>query len=176
MEQRFLELAQNKDISDQDLLDELDYVYATTRCIGIPDRTQFIKRLREETQKLDMSTIKHGALNEWFNPFFHEHIQNQYTVSRYALEKYDIKKRIQSLEQTLASFMEQTKAEHLSQEATIQSLSKEMDEFQEEFYDCQSELKEHVGLLENALQEAVENVLELHHLRDERDYLKYKMA
>jgi len=76
----------------------------------------------------------------------------------YYIEKYEMNKRIQYLEQTLAAFMEQTKIERFSQEALIQSLSNELDEFQEEFYDCQSEVKEQkerIGLIEDALKEMV---------------------
>ncbi len=165
VDKRFLELAQNKDISDEDLQEELCYIYAK-QCCGVLGSVGSIKYLREsETGETKRKDILFSCC--------HSKNMDQFSVSNYSLEKYEMKKRIQTLEQTLATFMEQTRKEHLAQEATIQSLSKEMDEFQEEFYDCQSDLKEHVGLLEDALQEAVENVLELHHLRD---HLKYKMA
>jgi predicted nucleic acid-binding Zn-ribbon protein len=74
-----------------------------------------------------------------------------------------MKKRIRALEQTLAAFMEQTKVERLSQEAVMQSLSNELDEFQEEFYDCQSEVKEQkerIGLIEDALKETIQIVMQ----------------
>lgn len=81
----------------------------------------------------------------------------------YYIEKYEMNKRIHSLEQTLATFMEQTKNERLSQEAVMQSLSNELDEFQEEFYDCQSEVKEQkerIELIEETLTETIQIVME----------------
>ena len=173
MEQRFIELAKNKDITDEEMFEELCYIYAKSRIdTSKDDLFSVFKLIRKRnpslTLNLKIPEVSHlhplNPVPQYIEQFNHDY---------YFIEKCEMKKRIQSLEQTLATFMEQTKAEHLAQEATIQSLSKEMDEFQEEFYDCQSDLKEHVGLLEDALQEAVENVLELPHLRD---HLKYKMA
>ena len=188
----FIKLAQNKDISDEDLFDELCYIHAKndrdfhmshTRMEngsliginGIPvfDRKaslETVKTIRDRNPTLDTTNgfdVDRKVIQKQID------FASQMDPFHQTIEKYEMKKRIQSLEQTLKTFMEQTRKEHLAQEATIQSLSKEMDEFQEEFYDCQSDLKEHVGLLEDALQEAVENVLELHHLRD---HLKYKMS
>jgi hypothetical protein len=178
MEKRFLELAQNKDISDEDLFEELCYLYAKSHIDTSKDALfSVFKLIRTKnpslTLNLKIPEVSHLYL---LNPVpkYIEQFDHKY----YFIEKYEMKQRIQSLEQTLAAFMEQTRAERLSQEATIQSLSKELDEFQEEFYDCQSELKEHVGLMEDALKEAVENVLELHQLKEEREHLvlKYKTA
>ena len=86
-----------------------------------------------------------------------------------------MKQRIRSLEQTLKTFMEQTKAERLSQEAVNECLSKEM----EEFYDCQSDTQERVDLIQDALRETIQTVekleAELRTLK-ERTPAKDKMA
>jgi hypothetical protein len=197
IQEQFINLAKNKEITDEDLVDELCLVLSKNKYVSyqstiegrhapmptfyIEHAVETVKRLRKLNPGLDLALASNG-----FNPKHDtstierqiEGVLPSTNTYYQAVEKYEMKQRIRSLEQTLAAFMEQTKAEHLAQEATIQSLSKEMDEFQEEFYDCQSELKEHVGLMEDALKEAVENVLELHQLKEEREHLvlKYKTA
>jgi predicted nucleic acid-binding Zn-ribbon protein len=81
---------------------------------------------------------------------------------------------------------QEERLERLSQEDTIQSLSEEMEEvqgemekFQEEFYDCQSDVQERIDLIEDALKETIELVWKLEaELRTikERTPVKDKMA
>lgn len=158
MEERFLELAQNKDITDEELFEELCYVCAKA-CCGSSVPFECVKKIREENPTLNPDIMRYLNLND----LCHEQLYKQFSLNHYALENYEMKKRIQTLEQTLAAFMEQTKVERLSQEAVMQSLSNELDEFQEEFYDCQSELKEQkerIGLIEDALKETIQKVME----------------
>jgi len=173
---RFLELA-NKDISDEELFEELCIVHAKS-CLSLDlvQGSAYIGRLRKENPSLDLSMPK---LPQLTSVMFHSHIYSTFSYSNYAKEKYEMKQRIRTLEQTLKTFMEQTNAERLSQEAVNECLSKEMDEVQEEFYDCQSDVQERVDLIEDALKETIELVWKLEaELRTlkERTPLKDKMA
>jgi hypothetical protein len=169
---RFLELT-NKDISDEELFEELCIVHANS-CLSLDldQGTSYIGRLRKENPSLDLTMPK---LPQLTSVMFHSHIYSTFSYPNYAKEKYEMKQRIRSLEQTLKTFMEQTKAERLSQEAVNECLSKEM----EEFYDCQSDTQERVDLIEDALKETIELVWKLEaELRTikERTPVKDKMA
>jgi len=182
MDSTFIELAKNKDITDQELFDELCYIHAKNEYVqrSISVRSHNAKKHPHE-QLLDMKRVFETVKNmRERNPTlitkdgyevdakiirneFH-HISQISTIGHLTqtIENYEMKKRIRSLEQTLAAFMEQTKVERLSQEAVMQSISNELDEFQEEFYDCQSEVKEQeerIGLVEDALKETIQIVL-----------------
>lgn len=168
MEQLFIELAKNKDITDEEFTEELCYLYAKekhekTLSAGDSGDIRYIiglvKQIRKRNPTPGLGDF--SILNTFFlkslrirdMPEFHIH--ERYTM---IIEKYEMNKRIQSLEQTLKTFMEQTKVERLSQEAVMQSLSNELDEFQEEFYDCQTEVKEQkerIELIEESLKQTV---------------------
>jgi hypothetical protein len=188
MEERFLELAKNKDITDEEFFEELRYMYAKHAIGGalgqhnsalrpgeylLDINTVFktVKEIRERNPTLDITnrnTDGQKLRSDLWNisQFSRRDHLNQ------TIENYEMKQRIRALEQTLAAFMEQTKVERVSQEAVMQSLSNELDEFQEEFYDCQSEVKEQkerIGLLEDALKETIQTVLERVHLKDKTD-------
>ena len=166
VEKRFLELAKNKDITDEDMFDELCYLYAKSRLdpreAGLDPlkRSVYFEHFKQ-TRKTNPSLSKKLGPDDaplrlevqLGNAMMEDH-------RYYYIEKYEMNKRIQSLEQTLAAFMEQTKVERLSQEAVMQSLSNELDEFQEEFYDCQSEVKERIELIEETLTETIKIVME----------------
>ena len=189
VEKRFLEVAQNKDITDKELFEELCYLHAKSLVDMLDRKVMFenFKKVRKGNPSL--TGIVWGPDNKL--------LSLSYIIPRSTMhhfEYYEMNKRIlslenrlasfmeqtkvrrvtqealiQSLEQTLASFMEQTKVERLSQEAVMQSLSNELDEFQEEFYDCQSEVKEQkerIGLIEDALKETIQTVLERVPLKD----------
>ena len=194
VEKRFRELAQNKDITDEELFDELYYIHAKTEigtrqlgqsCIS-PVKfhvVETVKKYREINPTLKNMRFSDGdpeqlrfqirdisQFTERIPSSATQMIENQRMKSlirdchfTQIIENYEMKKRIQSLEQTLAAFMEQTKVERLSQEAVMQSLSNELDEFQEEFYDCQSEVKEQkerIELIEETLTETIQIVME----------------
>jgi hypothetical protein len=154
MEERFLELAKNKDITDEELFEEVCYVYEKSK--HHDSKRIFFERFKNIRKSNPYLTNKDSLLRlDHQIPQVYRH---QSDSSTYFIEDYEMKKRIQSLEQTLATFMEQTKVERLSQEAVMQSLSNELDEFQEEFYECQSEVKEQkerIDLLEDALKETL---------------------
>jgi predicted RNase H-like nuclease (RuvC/YqgF family) len=174
MEQRFLELAKNKDITDEEFFEELRYMYAKHAIGGalgqhnsalrpseylLDINTVFktVKEIRERNPTLDI-TIGQTDGQKLRSGLWNISQVSSIGHLTQTIENYEMKKRIQSLEQTLATFMEQTKVERLSQEAVMQSLSNELDEFQEEFYDCQSEVKEQkerIDLLEDALKETL---------------------
>ena len=178
LEDSFIKLAKNKDITDEELFDELRYIDAKNQSefglnqirsqhvatqshvpfLDIKGVFETVKKIRERNPTLgttggydvDGKIIRRQIA----------HISNVSPISHLTqiIENYEMKKRIQSLEQTLKTFMEQTKVERLSQEAVMQSLSNELDEFQEEFYDCQSDVKEQkerIGLIEDTLKEKV---------------------
>jgi hypothetical protein len=164
VEKRFLEVAQNKDITDDDIFEELCYVHAKTMANQtiLNKEADFclFKKIRVENPSLKKELYHVNQGLQLGNPI--DHYVDQFSFHHYYVEKYEMKQRIRSLEQTLATFMEQTKVERLSQEAVMQSISNELDEFQEEFYDCQSEVKEQeerIGLLEDALKETIQIVL-----------------
>jgi hypothetical protein len=169
---RFLELA-NKDISDEELFEELCIVHANS-CLSLDldQGSAYIGRLRKENPSLDLSIPK---LPQLTSVMFHHHIYSTFSYPNYAKEKYEMKQRIRTLEKTLAAFMEQTKAERLSQEAVNECLSKEMDEV----YDCQSDVQERVDLIQDALKETIQTVekleAELRAIKD-RTPVKDKMA
>jgi len=179
----FIKLAKNKDITDEELFDELRYIHAKNESefrlnlirsqhvvtqphvpfLDIKGVFETVKNMRERNPTLD-TTGGYDVDRKKLQTEIH-------TISQVSpighltqtIENYEMKKRIRSLEQTLASFMEQTKVERLSQEALMQSLSNELDEFQEEFYDCQSEVKEQkerIGLIEDALKETIQIVMQ----------------
>lgn len=158
VEKRFLEVAQNKDITDKELFEELCYLHAKSLVDMLDRKVMFenFKKVRKGNPSL--TGIVWGPDNKL--------LSLSYIIPRSTMhhfEYYEMNKRILSLEQTLATFMEQTKVERLSQEAVMQSLSNELDEFQEEFYDCQSEVKEQkerIGLIEDALKETIQKVME----------------
>ena len=159
MEQRFLELSKNKDITDEELFEELCYLYAKSKInTSKNDLFSVFKLIRVKNPSLSLNLkIPEVSNLSLFNPV--PQYIDQFNHNHDYIEKYEMKQRIRSLEQTLKTFMEQTKAERLSQEAVIQSLSKEMDEFQEEFYDCQSEVqeqKEQVDLIQEALKDTID--------------------
>ena len=188
----FIKLAKNKDITDEELFDELRYIHAKKESefrlnlirpqhvvsqphvpfIDIKGVLETVKNMRERNPTLDTT----GGYD-----VDRKKLQTQiHTISQVSpighlfqtIENYEMKKRIRSLEQTLAAFMEQTKAERLSQEAVMQSLSNELDEFQEEFYDCQSDVKEQkeqIGLIEDVLKETIQTVIERVPLKDKTD-------
>jgi chromosome segregation ATPase len=184
VEKRFLEVAQNKDITDESLFEEICYLYAKSQEPYDKIFFERFKHIRKSnpylTNKLrpepdDAEFKLHSQIPQGF--------RSLHNYSNSYVEKYEMKQRIQTLEQTLATFMEQTKVERLAQEATIQSISNELDEFQEEFYDCQSDVqeqKEQVGLIEDALRETIEIVqrleLEIHKLKERIPFVKDKMA
>jgi len=160
---RFRELA-NKDISDEELFDELCYVAAKNR-LTIYKYSETVRRLREKDPSLIGATGYDPADKDYYlkprllDEFTHKYLYDTFNTSYIHKENHEMKQRIRSLEQTLATFMEQTKAERLSQEAVTQCLSKEMDEFQEEFYDCQSDVqgqKEQVDLIQEALKDTID--------------------
>jgi len=184
----FRELAKNKDITDEEFFEELRYMHAKHRIsdsirshnaglrpsdylLDINTVFEKVKEIRERNPTLerdndgDMLRVNLDNISQFSR---RDHL-NQ------TIENYEMKKRIQSLEKTLAAFMEQTKAERLSQEAVMQSLSNELDEFQEEFYDCQSEVKEQkerIGLIEDALKETIQIVMEpVPFVKDKSDWL-----
>ena len=171
MEERFVELAKNKDISDEELFDELCYIYAKsivdTRLTGTElnlRRTSSAFDNFKQIRKINPSLSKKFGPGEQHLTLDIQMRNAMGHINRfYYMENYEMKQRIRSLEQTLKTFMEQTKVERLSQEAVMQSLSNELDEFQEEFYDCQSEVKEQkerIGLIEETLTETIKIVTE----------------
>jgi hypothetical protein len=184
IQKQFINLAKNKDITDEDMVDELCLVLSKNRYVSyqstiegrhapmpmptfyIEHAVETVKRLRKLNPGLDIALASNGFDIKNDISLIERQIEGVLpsTNTYYqAIEKYEMKKRIRALEQTLATFMEQTKAERLSQEAVMQSLSNELDEFQEEFYDCQSEVKEQkerIGLLEDALKETIQIVME----------------
>jgi len=168
---RFVELATNKDITDEELSEELCYLYA--RWKANPNNfTIQIKSTRETNPKLIMGDL---------SCMCDENNKRKFNSTDYEIEKYEMKQRIRSLEQTLATFMEQTKADRLVQDLLIQSLSKELDEFQDEFYDCQADIQHHteqLGVIEDSLKETIETVSSLEPGREEviHPYGKDKMA
>lgn len=180
VEKRFLELSQNKDITDEELFEELCYIHAkdesvnrwnSIRSLNAPKHPheklldikgafENVKKIRERNPSLSMTDGRDGDRKFIRREFIQISQVSPLGYLEQTIENYEMKQRIRYLEQTLASFMEQTKIDRLSQEALMQSLSNELDEFQEEFYDCQSEVKEQkerIGLIEDALKE---NVLE----------------
>ena len=184
IQEQFINLAKNKDITDEDMVDELCLVlsknryvsylsttegrYAQTPTYHIEHAVDTVKRLRKLNPGLDIELASNGFDIKHDIRTIERIIEGVIpsTTNTYyqAVEKYEMKKRIQTLEQTLATFMEQTKVERLSQEAVMQSLSNELDEFQEEFYDCQSEVKEQkerIGLIEDAIKETIQTVTRL---------------
>lgn len=176
VEKCFLELAKNKDITDEDMFDELCYLYAKSRLD--PRRIDPFKRSGyfeyfKQTRKTNPSLSKKLGPDD-----AHLRLENQLGNAingdprYYYIEKYEMEKRIRSLEQTLKTFMEQTKVERLSQEAVMQSLSNELDEFQEEFYDCQSEVKEQkeqIGLIEESLKQVAMRLDRIPSVKDKTD-------
>ena len=208
MEQLFIELAKNKDITDEELTEELCYLYAkekheqvyrTGQSADLRAIIGTVAHIRKRNPALDpvLGDPKPHLRDDELLKFMlvrglrlGDHIPDFHINERYVMiiEKYEMNKRIRSLEQTLAAFMEQTKVERLSQEAVIQSLeqtlktfmeqtkverlsqeavmqslSNELDEFQEEFYDCQSEVKEQkerIELIEETLTETIQIVME----------------
>ena len=160
--QRFRELA-NKDITDEELIEELRYTHAKiqTQTLNLSGVIENVKQIRNGNIYIDINR-KLGSVY-------------QFDYRYYVIENYEMKQRIRYLEQTLKTFMEQTKAERLSQEAVNECLSKEMDEF----YDCQSDGQERVDLIEDALKETIELVwkleAELRTIKD-RTPVKDKMA
>jgi len=188
MEERFRELAKNKDITDEEFFEELRYMHSK-HAIGDAVR-QHNSSLRPSDYLLDINTVfKTVKEIRERNPTLDITNRNTdgqklrsdlWNISQFSrrdhlnqtIGNYEMKKRIRSLEQTLAAFMEQTKVERLSQEALMQSLSNELDEFQEEFYDCQSDVKEQkeqIGLIEDALKETIQTVIERVPLKDKTD-------
>lgn len=171
--QRFLELATNKDITDEELSAELTYLYARwnvqTNLINHPYNSisNYIKYTRETDPNL-ISTNVNGLCSE-FNKY-------KFNSIDYEIEKYEMKQRIRSLEQSLAAFMEQTKAERMAQEAVIQSLSKEVDEFQEEFYDCRADVQEQKDVLQETVGYVEKLETEIHTLKGRIPFVKDKMA
>jgi hypothetical protein len=181
LEQRFLELA-HKDITDQDMFEELCYVYAKSR-VDPTQRMCYFENFKKTRKSNPSLTNRLGPDDQHLrlDGQMARHIIPDYRFDY--MDKYETKKRIKSLEQTLAMFMEQTKVERFSQEAVIQSLSKEVDEFQEEFYDCQSEVqdqKEQVDLFRDALKETIEMVerleTEIHKIKKCIPFTKDKIA
>jgi hypothetical protein len=179
MEERFVELAKNKDITDEDLFEELRYLCAKSM-VNPSSRGSELKLSHsgylnhfKEIRKSNPSLSKGFGPDEYHLKLDIIMKKAAESINRfYCIENYEMKQRIRALEQTLASFMEQTKVERVSQEAVMQSLSNELDEFQEEFYDCQSEVKEQkerIGLLEDALKETIQTVLERVPLKDKTD-------
>ena len=179
----FIKLAKNKDITDEELFDELCYIQAKRDSeyrlnqfrsqhvatqpdvpfLDINGVFETVKKIRERNPTLG-STDGYDVDGKIIRRQI-AHISNVSPISHLTqiIENYEMKKRIQSLERTLKTFMEQTKVERLSQEAVMQSLSNELDEFQEEFYDCQSEVKEqkeHIGLIEESLKQTIQTVME----------------
>jgi hypothetical protein len=169
MEERFRELAKNKDITDEDLFEELCYLYAKSRLdpreAGLDPRRRsaYFEHFKQTRKSNPSLSKKLGPDDQHLRLDIQMGNAMREDTRYYYIEKYEMNKRIQSLEQTLKTFMEQTKVERLSQEAVMQSLSNELDEFQEEFYDCQSEVKEQkerIGLIEDALKETIQIVME----------------
>ena len=174
MEQLFIELAKNKDITDEELTEELCYLYAkekheqvylTGHSSDLRAIIGTVAHIRKRNPTPDLGDVEN--LNFMFLKGLRigDHNPNFHNYERYIMiiENYEMKQRIRSLEQTLKTFMEQTKVERLSQEAVMQSLSNELDEFQEEFYDCQSEVKEQkerIELIEETLTETIKIVTE----------------
>ena len=153
VEKRFLEVAQNKDITDEDLFEELCYLYAKSRVDMLDRKVMFENFKKTRKGNPSLTGIVWGPDTI---PLSLSYIIPRSTMHHF--EYYEMEKRIRSLEQTLKTFMEQTKVERLSQEAVMQSISNELDEFQEEFYDCQTEMKEQkerIGLIEDTLKKTV---------------------
>ena len=180
---RFIELAQNKDITDETMFEELCYLHAKTEYVNCLKSFRLTNETKQpHEQLLDINRVFETVKNmrernptlgtTGGNDVDRKKLQTQiHTISQVSpighliqtIENYEMKKRIRRLEQTLATFMEQTKVERLSQEAVMQSLSNELDEFQEEFYDCQSDVKEQkeqIGLIEDALKETIQIVMQ----------------
>ena len=183
LEDSFIKLAKNKDITDEELFDELCYIYAKNESdfrlnqirsqhmatqshvpfLDIKSLFENVKKIRERNPTLVCSGDYRGDAKFIRTQISHISIVSPFGHLTQIIENYEMKKRIRSLEQTLKTFMEQTKVERLSQEAVMQSLSNELDEFQEEFYDCQSEVKEQkerIGLIEETLTETIQIVME----------------
>jgi hypothetical protein len=156
---RFRELA-NKDISDEEIFEDLCHLEVVNRMATIKN-IEVVKLLRNRNPSLEEASKHIFPCPEHLYEFVQLYVRGLYDPMYITKENYEMKKRIRSLEQTLKTFMEQTKAERLSQEAVIQSLSKEMDEFQEEFYDCQSDTQERVDLIQDALRETIQTVEKL---------------
>ena len=153
VEKRFVELAQNKDITDEDLFEELCYLYAKSRVDMLDRKVMFENFKKTRKGNPSLTGIVWGPDTK---PLSLSYIIPRSTMHHF--EYYEMEKRIRSLENRLATFMEQTKVERLSQEAVMQSISNELDEFQEEFYDCQTEMKEQkerIGLIEDTLKKTV---------------------
>lgn len=164
VEKRFLEVAQNKDISDEDLFEELCYLYAKSRLdpreagLDPRKRSAYFEHFKQTRKSNPSLSKKHGPDDQHLRLDMQLGNAMRADARFYYIEKYEMNKRILSLEQTLKTFMEQTKIEGLSQEAVMQSISNELDEFQEEFYDCQTEMKEQkkrIGLIEDTLKKTV---------------------
>lgn len=184
LEDSFIKLAKNKDITDEELFDELCYIYAKNESdfrlkqirsqhvatqphvpfLDIKSVFENVKKVRERNPTLDVTDGRDVDRRFIRNQISHISIVSPFGHLTQIIENYEMKKRIRSLEQTLAAFMEQTKVERLSQEAVMQSLSNELDEFQEEFYDCQSEVKEQkerIEQIEETLTETIQIVTRL---------------
>ena len=184
LEDSFIKLAKNKDITDEELFDEICYIYAKNErdfrlkqirshhvatqphvpFLDINGVFETVKKIRERNPTLRPTDGRDVDGKFIRNQISYISIVSPISHLTQIIENYEMKKRIRSLEQTLKTFMEQTKVERLSQEAVMQSLSNELDEFQEEFYDCQSEVKEqkeHIGLIEDAIKETIQTVTRL---------------
>lgn len=188
VEKRFLELAHRLDITDEELFEELCYIYGKSQETPL-DLIFFerVKHIRKSNPCLS-NKLRPSPYDDEFK--LSSQIPQGFRSLRPShVVKYEMEKRIRSieimlstfmkqtnserlaqeavirtLEQTLKTFMEQTKVERLSQEAVMQSLSNELDEFQEEFYDCQSEVKdqkERIGLIEESLRQTIQTVTRL---------------
>ncbi len=174
--QRFRELATNKDITDEDMFDELCYLYAKSKInTSKTDLFGVFKLIRFKNPSLTLN-LKIPEVSHLYplNPV-PQYIE-QFSPLHYCIDNYEMKQRIRSLEQTLAAFMEQTKAERLAQEAVIQSLSKELDEFQEEFYDCQAYVQEQKDALQETIGYVEKLDTEIHTLKERIPFVKDKMA
>ena len=178
-ETSFIKLAKNKDITDEELFDELCYIHAKResefrlnqfrtqphlQMVDITCLFETVKKIRERNPTLDL-TDGRDVDRKFIRRHIHQTISQVSPISHLTqiIENYEMKKRIRSLERTLKTFMEQTKVERLSQEAVMQSLSNELDEYQEEFYDCQSDVKEQkerIEQIEETLTETIKIVTE----------------
>jgi len=110
MEQRFLEDASNPNVSDEDLFEELCYLQANT-LINQYERTIFFerfKRIRRTNPTLQPNVGPEERLELQIRQAARE------DARLYYIEKYELNKRIQALEQTVALLQQA-----MSTEATV---------------------------------------------------------
>jgi hypothetical protein len=117
MEQRFLEVASNPTVSDEDLFEELCYLQASS-LIHSNERTIFFERfkhIRRTNPTLQPNVGPEERLELQIRQAARE------DARLYYVEKYEMNKRIKYLEQTVAALIAQVNAteKNREQEATV---------------------------------------------------------